>query len=187
MSQSLTGIPVAILASDGFEESELAVPRTMLDQEGVEVHIVAPEHGTIRAWAETQWGDEYTVDKSLDEVSSHDYHALVLPGGVINPDTLRTNEKAMSFVRGFFEEGKPVGAICHAPWILISAQVVEGRRMTSYPTVRRDLENAGAKWEDSEVVCDSALVTSRRPGDLDAFCGKLIEEIKEGRHRKQHA
>lgn len=187
MSQDLMGVRVAIMATDGFEESELAVPKAALDAEGIEVHVVAPERGTIRAWAETQWGEEYSVDKSLDEVSAHDYHALVLPGGVLNPDSLRTNEKALAFARDFFQEGKPVGAICHAAWTLINAGVVDGRRMTSVPALQKDLENAGAKWEDSEVVCDNAFVTSRLPSDLDAFCSKLIEEIHEGRHRKQHA
>ncbi|MFC0269542.1 type 1 glutamine amidotransferase domain-containing protein [Kushneria aurantia] len=187
MSQDLVGVRVAIMATHGFEESELAVPRATLEAEGCEVHVVAPERGDIRAWAETRWGDEYPVHKSLDEVSSHDYFALVLPGGVLNPDSLRTHEKALTFARGFFEEGKPVAAICHAAWTLINAGVVDGRRMTSIPSLRKDLENAGAKWEDSEVVCDSAFVTSRKPADLDAFCSKLIEEMREGRHRHQHA
>ncbi|MCM2973091.1 type 1 glutamine amidotransferase domain-containing protein [Larsenimonas suaedae] len=187
MTQSLKGVRVAILASDGFEESELSVPRAELDAAGIETHIIAPEHGHITAWAETEWGEKYHVDKTLDEVSADDYAALMLPGGVINPDTLRQNEKAQAFVRGFFKAGKPVGAICHAPWILINAGVVDGRRMTSIPSISKDLINAGAEWEDSEVVCDNALVTSRKPSDLDAFCSKLIEEIDEGRHSKQHA
>ncbi|MCM2131695.1 type 1 glutamine amidotransferase domain-containing protein [Larsenimonas rhizosphaerae] len=187
MTQSLNGIRVAILASDGFEESELAVPKAEMDAAGIDVHVVAPKGGNIRAWAETCWGDEYPVDKTLDEVSEHDYAALMLPGGVINPDTLRQNDKALAFVRAFFKAGKPVGAICHASWILINADVVEGRRMTSIPSVAQDLINAGAEWEDSEVVCDNGLVTSRKPADLDAFCSKLIEEIDEGRHTDQHA
>lgn len=186
-SQRLQGKRVAILASHGFEESELAVPRAALQQAGVEVHIVSPEKDSIRAWAETDWGEAYHVDKSLSEASEHDYHGLVLPGGLINPDTLRQDEKALGFVRSFFQAHKPVGAICHAPWILIDAGVVEGRQMTSFPSVASDLKNAGAKWEDSEVVCDSALVTSRKPADLDAFNAKLLEELAEGKHQHQHA
>ena len=127
------------------------------------------------------------VDKALGDVSAADYDALMLPGGLFNPDTLRTNDEALNFVRDFFKAGKPVGAICHAPWILINAGVVEGRRMTSVASVSRDLINAGATWEDAEVLCDSALVTSRTPADLNAFNNKLIEEIKEGKHRQQHA
>ena len=183
----LKGTRVAILATDGFEESELSSPKKALEAQSIEVHVIAPESGGIRAWAETDWGEEYPVDKTLEEVSADDYDALMLPGGHFNPDTLRTNDQALNFVRDFFKAGKPVGAICHAPWILINAEVVDGRRMTSVPTIAQDLKNAGAQWEDSEVVCDSALVTSRTPKDLHAFNNKLIEEIKEGRHRNQHA
>ncbi|MCM5705049.1 type 1 glutamine amidotransferase domain-containing protein [Larsenimonas salina] len=183
----LKGTKVAILATHGFEESELTSPKKALEAQSIEVHVVAPEGGSIRAWAETDWGAEYPVDKTLDEVSADDYDALQLPGGLFNPDTLRGNEQALEFTRAFFKAGKPVGAICHAPWILINAEVVEGRRLTSVASVSQDLTNAGAKWEDAEVVCDSALVTSRTPADLNAFNAKLIEEIKEGKHRKQHA
>ncbi|MBZ9567238.1 type 1 glutamine amidotransferase domain-containing protein [Modicisalibacter tunisiensis] len=187
MSQKLSGKRVAILATDGFEESELAVPRKELDAQGITVHIVAPDKKGIRAWAETDWGDTYDVDVALDDADVADYHALVLPGGLFNPDSLRTNEKAQAFARHFFEAGKPVAAICHGPWLLINAGVVEGRRMTSFPSVAQDLKNAGAEWVDEEVVVDSGLVTSRKPDDLDAFCRKLIEEIGEGRHSHQHA
>ncbi|GHC26628.1 protease [Kushneria pakistanensis] len=183
----LKGTKVAILATNGFEEAELTSPKKALESQGLEVHVIAPESGGIKAWAETDWGETYPVDKTLDEVSADDYDALMLPGGQFNPDTLRTNDQALGFVRDFFKAGKPVGAICHAPWILINAEVVEGRRMTSVHTIAQDLKNAGAQWEDSEVVCDSALVTSRTPKDLNAFNNKLIEEIKEGRHRQQHA
>ena len=183
----LKGTKVAILATDGFEESELASPKKALEAQSIEVHVVSLKKHGIKAWAETDRGDEYPVDKVLEEVSADDYDALMLPGGHFNPDTLRTEDKALSFVRDFFKAGKPVGAICHAPWILINAEVVDGRRMTSVPTITQDLKNAGAQWEDSEVVCDSALVTSRTPKDLNAFNNKLIEEIKEGRHRNQHA
>ncbi|SHF38263.1 protease I [Modicisalibacter ilicicola DSM 19980] len=187
MSQQLTGKRVAILATHGFEESELSVPKAKLDSQGITVHVIAPDSQGIRAWAGNDWGDTYDVDKPLDEADSTDYHALVLPGGLFNPDTLRQNDKALDFVRHFFEAGKPVGAICHAPWILINAEVVKGRKMTSFPSVAQDLRNAGADWVDEEVVVDSGLVTSRKPDDLDAFCSKLLEEIGEGRHSKQHA
>ena len=187
MSKQLDGKRVAILATDGFEESELAVPQSTLRSYGVEVHVVAPSKDGIRAWAETDWGDTYEVDKALDQAQAEDYHALVLPGGVINPDKLRVNETALEFVNAFFQAGKPVAAICHGPWTLINAGVVEGRKMTSYPSVRKDLENAGALWEDSEVVVDQGLVTSRKPDDLDAFCKRLAEELAEGRHEGQHA
>ncbi|ANF59205.1 type 1 glutamine amidotransferase domain-containing protein [Halotalea alkalilenta] len=180
-------VRVAILATDGFEEVELTSPKKALEDEGFQVEVVAPKSGTIRAWAETDWGADYPVDRTLDEARPEEYDALVLPGGVINPDSLRTNQEALSFVRAFFEAGKPVSAICHAPWTLINAGVVDGRQMTSVASVAQDLKNAGALWEDSEVVCENALVTSRTPKDLPAFNAKTIEEIHEGRHRKQHA
>lgn len=178
---------VAILATKGFEEVELTSPKEAMEKEGFEVHIVSPNPGKIKAWNKTDWSKEYTVDKTLDEVSANDYNALVLPGGVMNPDNLRTNEKAQKFVRAFFEQKKPVAAICHAAWTLISAGVVKGRTMTSYHTLKDDLINAGAKWEDKEVVVDEGFVTSRNPDDLPAFNAKLIEEIKEGKHKAQHA
>tara|TARA_R110001606_G_scaffold149585_1_gene289572 strand:- start:987 stop:1562 length:576 start_codon:yes stop_codon:yes gene_type:complete len=187
MTQALNGKRVAILAAAGFEESELSVPRTALQKEGVEVHIVTPDGKGIRAWAETEWGDTYEADKALADVNESDYHALVLPGGLFNPDELRTNDNALSFVKAFFQAGKPVAAICHAPWILINAGVVEGRRMTSVPSVAQDLVNAGVEWVDEPVVVDSGLVTSRTPKDLDAFNAKLLEELQEGRHTGQHA
>ncbi|SDG34248.1 protease I [Onishia taeanensis] len=187
MAQQLNGKRVAILATNGFEESELSSPRAALQSQGVEVHVITPDGNGIRAWAETDWGDTYEADKRLEDVHHAEYHGLVLPGGLFNPDTLRLNEKALGFVRAFFEAGKPVAAICHAPWILINAGVVEGRRMTSVPSVAQDLKNAGAHWSDEPVVVDSGLVTSRTPVDLDAFNGKLLEELAEGRHRHQHA
>ena len=173
---------IAILATNGFEESELKSPKEYLEQQGWTAHIVSPESGTIKAWADGNWGGEYNVDRVLGEVDAADYDALVLPGGVMNPDKLRVNEKAIKFVKDFFEDHKPVAAICHGPWTLINAEVVEGRWMTSYPTLRKDLENAGAKWTDSEVVTDHGLVTSRSPKDLPAFNKKMVEEIREGRH-----
>lgn len=178
---------IAILATNGFEESELLSPKEAMEREGFEVHIVSPVKGKIKAWNKGEWSKEYNVDKVLTEVSANDYNALVLPGGVINPDHLRTNEKALEFVREFFKQKKPVAAICHGPWTLISAGVVKGRTMTSYNSIKDDLKNAGANWVDKEVVVDGGFVTSRNPNDLPAFNAKLIEEIKEGRHKEQHA
>ncbi|OAZ99079.1 type 1 glutamine amidotransferase domain-containing protein [Halomonas sp. G11] len=187
MNQALTGKRVAILATDGFEESELSVPRAALQKNGVEVHVVTPEGKGIRAWAETDWGETYDADAPLADVNESDYHALVLPGGLFNPDALRLNDDALDFAKAFFQAGKPVAAICHAPWILINAGVVEGRRMTSVASVAQDLRNAGANWVDESVVVDSGLVTSRTPKDLDDFNAKLLEELQEGRHSGQHA
>ena len=178
---------IAILATDGFEESELKSPKEAMEKEGFEVDIVSPNSGKIKSWSKGNWSNEYEVDKTLDQVNASQYNALVLPGGVINPDKLRTNEDAISFIKDFFKEHKPVAAICHGPWSLINAEVVKGRKMTSYKSIRKDLENAGALWEDSEVVVDQGFVTSRNPDDLPAFNKKLIEEIKEGKHERQHA
>lgn len=178
---------VAILATNGFEESELASPKEAMEKEGFKVDIVSPESGTIKSWNKGNWSKEYKVDKTLSQVSADDYNALVLPGGVINPDHLRTNKEALSFVKDFFEQKKPVAAICHGPWTLISAGVVEGRTMTSYHSIKDDLINAGANWVDKEVVVDEGFVTSRNPNDLPAFNSKLIEEVKEGKHEEQHA
>ena len=158
-----------------------------MKKEGFEVDIVSLEKGKIKGWADGNWSGEYNVDKTLDEVKVDHYNALVLPGGVINPDKLRVEQKALDFVKGFFKAHKPVAAICHGPQILINADVVKGRNMTSFKSIKQDLINAGAKWEDSEVVCDEGFVTSRNPNDLPAFNAKLIEEIKEGKHELQHA
>jgi len=173
---------IAILATHGFEESELKSPKEHLEQQGWTAHIISPKAGTIKAWAEKNWGKEYDVDFTLDEVSASDYDALVLPGGVINPDQLRVNEKAIQFVKDFFTAGKPVAAICHGPQTLIDADLVNGRKMTSVKNIKHDLINAGAIWEDSEVVTDKGLVTSRTPEDLPAFNKKMVEEIREGKH-----
>lgn len=178
---------IAILATNGFEESELKSPKEEMEKEGFTVHIVSEENGSIKSWADGNWGKEYKVDKKLSDVKANQYNALVLPRGVINPDKLRINEDALNFVRDFFKQKKPVAAICHAPWILISANVVEGRKMTSYKSIKDDVINAGAKWVDEEVVVDEGFVTSRNPNDLPAFNAKLIEEIKEGKHELQHA
>ncbi|RZJ61929.1 MAG: type 1 glutamine amidotransferase [Flavobacterium sp.] len=176
---------VAILATDGFEESELKSPKAYLEEQGWTADIVSIKSGTIKAWADGNWGGEYKVDHTLDEVSASDYHALVLPGGVINPDLLRRNEKAVSFVQDFFAEKKPVAAICHGPQMLIEADVVDGREVTSFSSVKKDLINAGANWVDKEVVTDNGLVTSRTPDDLPAFNKKMVEEIREGKHELQ--
>lgn len=178
---------VAILATNGFEESELSSPKEHIEAQGWTAHIVSPESGSIKSWAGKDWGKSYDVDVTLDSAKESDYDALVLPGGVINPDQLRTNEKAIAFVRDFFKSKKPVAAICHGPQTLINAGVVEGRELTSYPSIKQDLINAGAKWVDKEVVVDQGFVTSRTPDDLPAFNKKLVEEVKEGKHERQHA
>lgn len=178
---------IAILATNGFEESELKSPKEAMEKEGFNVDIVSLEKDEIKAWADGNWSNSYTVDKTLNEVRAEDYNALVLPGGVINPDLLRREEKALDFVRDFYKLKKPVAAICHAPWTLISAGVVKGRKMTSFHSIKDDVINAGADWVDQEVVVDEGFVTSRNPDDLPAFNSKLIEEIKEGKHEMQHA
>ncbi|SHG95291.1 protease I [Flavobacterium micromati] len=174
---------IAILATNGFEEVELSSPKEYLEKEGWKVEIVSPESGSIKSWASTDWGKDYKVDRELKNANASDYDALVLPGGVINPDKLRTNEDALSFIKEFFKAGKPVASICHGPQILISAELVKGRKMTSYPSIKVDLVNAGAEWHDQEVVVDKGLVTSRDPNDLPAFNRKMVEEIKEGKHQ----
>lgn len=178
---------VAILATNGFEESELKSPKEAMEKEGFQVDIVSTESGKIKAWDQGNWSNEYNVDRTVQEASADDYNGLVLPGGVINPDHLRRSEDALKFVRNFFEQKKPVAAICHAPWTLISAEVVKGRTMTSFNSIKDDLVNAGANWVDEEVVVDEGFVTSRNPNDLPAFNSKVIEEIKEGKHELQHS
>jgi protease I len=173
---------VAILATNGFEESELKSPKEALEQQGWTAEIISLKSGTIKAWADGNWGAEYTVDFTLDEANPADYDALVLPGGVLNPDKLRTDESAIRFVKAFFEEKKPVAAICHGPQTLINADLVRGREMTSVKSISKDLINAGAIWSDEAVVTDRGLVTSRTPDDLPDFNRKMIEEIKEGVH-----
>ncbi|MEM5565164.1 type 1 glutamine amidotransferase domain-containing protein [Psychroserpens sp. AS72] len=185
--ENLNRKTVAILATNGFEESELREPMNALKKAGADVHIVSEKSGKIKAWADGNWSNEYNVDKTLDEVSQLQYNALVLPGGVINPDKLRRNEKAVSFTKSFFENHKPVAAICHAPWILAEADVLKGRKVTSFNSIKKDIVNAGANWVDEEVVVDQGLVTSRNPDDLPAFCSKLVEEVYEGKHEEQTA
>jgi len=180
--KDLSSKRVAIVATDGFEQSELVEPKKALEAAGATTEVISLKPGRIRGWAGKDWGDEVPVDAVIDDASAEDYDALVLPGGVMNPDKLRTNEAVLAFVRAFFEQGKPVGAICHGPWTLINAGVVKGRHLTSWPSLQADLQNAGATWTDEEVVSQDGLVTSRKPADLPAFNRKLIEEIAEGVH-----
>lgn len=185
MANKLDGLKVAILATDGFEQSELFEPRMALEEAGASVSIVSLESGEIKGWNEKNWGDSVAVDLTIDEANAEDFDALQLPGGVMNPDKLRMNDAAVAFIKSFFEAGKPVAAICHAPWTLVEADVVRGRTVTSWASLRTDLENAGAKWIDQEVVVDNGLVTSRNPQDIPAFNRKMIEEFAEGIHRRQ--
>ncbi|MEQ9261016.1 MAG: type 1 glutamine amidotransferase domain-containing protein [Roseovarius sp.] len=178
---------VAILATHGFEQSELEHPLGALREAGAEVHVVSPESGEITGWQGSNWGQPVPVDKRLEEADPESYDALVLPGGQINPDLLRVNEQAVGFVKAFWNAGKPIGAICHAPWLLVEADVVKGRKLTSYGSIKTDVINAGGRWEDSETVTDQGLVTSRNPDDLPAFSAKMIEEVAEGRHQRRAA
>jgi protease I len=173
---------VAILTEEGFEQVELTSPKMELKDAGAIVHVISPKSGKIKAWDKTNWGIEVDVDKQLDEVSPDDYDALVLPGGVMNPDKLRQNKDAVAFVTAFLKEGKPIAAICHGPQMLIETGLIKGRRLTSFPSLQTDLKNAGAEWVDEEVVVDNGLVTSRTPADLIAFNKKMIEEFAEGVH-----
>lgn len=183
----LDGKKIAILVTDGFEQVELTEPRKALDHAGAKTEIVSPASGQVRAWKETDWGDTFPVDKPLESARAADYDALLLPGGVLNPDKLRMNTKALRFVKDFFKQSKPVAAICHGPQTLIDAGVLKGRTITSYPSVKADIANAGALWVDKEVYVDNGLVTSRKPDDLPAFNEKMIEEFAEGIHKLQVA
>jgi protease I len=181
----LNGKRVAILATDGVEQVELIEPRKALEEAGAKPQLVSPKKGKIKAWKHDRWGDELQVDVPLEQARAEDFDALMLPGGVMNPDTLRLDQTAVQFVRAFFLAGKPVAAICHAPWMLVEADVVRGRTVTSSPSLRTDLRNAGADWVDREVAVDEGLVTSRKPDDIPAFNKKMIEEIAEGVHAGQ--
>lgn len=178
---------IAVLSESGFEEVELTEPVKRLKEEGATVHIISSKSGKIKAWNEDHWSIEVDVDKTISEANADDYNGLLLPGGVINPDQLRTNEDAIAFVQAFFKAGKPVAAICHGPQTLINANVVNGRKLTSVKNIAQDLINAGADWSDEEVVVDQGLVTSRTPKDLPAFNDKIVEEFAEGIHEGQHA
>ena len=180
--RKLSGKKIAVLATDGFEQIELTQPVEALKAAGAEVEIVSPKSGSIQGFKYHDKADQTQVDRTLEQASSGDYDGLVLPGGVINPDALRLEKGAISFIRDFVQASKPIAAICHGPWTLIDAGAVDGRKMTSWPSLKTDLTNAGAEWIDQEVVVDDGLVTSRNPDDLPAFCAKMVEEFCEGRH-----
>ncbi|MGV3639580.1 MAG: type 1 glutamine amidotransferase domain-containing protein [Adhaeribacter sp.] len=181
--ETLKGKKVAILVENGFEQVELTKPRQALDQAGATTQVVSPQKKEVKGWDMTDWGDKVAVDVPLSEARAADFDALLLPGGVMNPDYLRVNKEAVRFVQHFLEAGKPVAAICHGPWTLIETGVLAGRTLTSYPSISTDLKNAGAKWVDQEVVVDQGLVTSRKPDDIPAFNKKMIEEFASGPQR----
>ncbi len=178
---------ILIIATHGFEQSELEVPRDKLREAGATVHVASPDGEDIKGWEEDDWGEVVDTDRGFDDVSVDDYDALVIPGGQINPDLLRINDKAMNLVRGFIDSGRVVAAVCHGPWLLVEADALRGREVTSFPSIRRDIENAGGNWKDVPVACDTGIVTSRKPADLDAFVAKIVEEVNEGRHERRAA
>lgn len=183
----LKGKRIALLATYGFEQSELEVPRDRLMEMGAELHVISPEDGEIKGWDGDDWGSPVAVDTTLADASMDDYDALVLPGGQINPDILRVDEDALAFVKRAYNTGKVVAAVCHAPWLLVETGIAEGCRMTSYHSIKNDVKNAGATWVDEPVVADNGLITSRNPGDLEAFSKKIAEEIVEGTHTRKAA
>jgi protease I len=185
--QKLNGKKIAILVEDGFEQVELTSPKQALEEAGATTYIISPKRDKVKGWEHTKWGQEFPVDVAIEQANANNYDALLLPGGVMNPDKLRINKPAVQFVRSFFDQRKPVAAICHGPWTLVEADVVKGRKVTSYPSLQTDLKNAGANWVDQEVVVDQGLVTSRNVDDLPAFNRKLVEEVSEGQHARQRA
>jgi protease I len=186
MDRVLDGKKIAILVEDGFEQVELTEPKRALQEAGAQAEIVTPGNKTkVKGWNHKEWGDQLNVDRPLDQANADDYDALLLPGGVMNPDKLRRTPEVLEFVRRFADAGKPIAAICHGPWTLIDAGIVRGRTMTSYESIQTDLKNAGANWVDREVVVDNGLVTSRKPGDIPAFNRKMIEEFAEGPHDRE--
>lgn len=182
MKKQLNEKKAAILATDGFEQSEFEIPIETLKKEGISVDVISLKEGTIKGWKEKNWGDEFQVDKCIDMAVSADYDVLVLPGGVMNSDSLRVNESAVKFVTDFFDQGKPIAAICHAAWILVETGKLKGRRLTSYISLKTDLMNAGAEWKDEEVVVDNRLITSRTPKDLPVFCENMVVALNQGSH-----
>lgn len=180
--QTLTGFKVAILATNGFEQSELLVPRKALDDAGASTEVVAPKAGHVRGWNHKEWGEEVAVDKTLSEADPEDYDALLLPGGVMNPDALRMEPKAVAFVKAFFDADAPVAAICHGPWTIIEAGAAKGRQLTSWPSLKTDVVNSGGRWLDQEVVVDENLVTSRKPDDLPAFNREIVKLFSAHAH-----
>jgi protease I len=186
-ANKLTGKRVAILATDGVEQVELTEPRAALDEAGAITQLIAPAAETIRAWQHDHWGDTLEVDLPLDQARADDFDALLLPGGVMNPDRLRLNRAAVQLVKAFADAGKPIAAICHAPWMLVEADIVRGRTLTSWPSLQADIRNAGGKWVDRDVVTDRGWVTSRKPDDIPAFNSKMVEEFAEGVHRPREA
>ncbi|MFL6351291.1 MAG: type 1 glutamine amidotransferase domain-containing protein [Bryobacteraceae bacterium] len=187
MSDKLTGKRIAILATDGVEQIELLEPQKALQAAGAKTDVISPKDGKIKGWNHTEWGQEIAVDVNLKSADQNNYDALLLPGGVMNPDHLRMEPAAVQFVKSFFDSRKPVGAICHGPWLLVEADVIRGRKVTSWPSLRTDIRNAGGEWTDQEVVTDQGLVTSRKPADIPAFNRKIIEEFAEGKHAPQPA
>jgi protease I len=185
LMQKLNGKKVAILVEDGFEQVEMTSPKQALEDAGAKTYIISPKRDQVKGWEHTKWGQEFPVDVPVEQANANDYDALLLPGGVMNPDKLRTSKPAVQFVRTFFEQRKPVAAICHGPWMLVEAGVANGRKLTSYHSIQTDMKNAGANWVDQEVVVDQGLVTSRNPDDLPAFNRKLVEEVSEGQHERQ--
>jgi protease I len=183
--QKLKGKTVAIIAADMVEQVELVEPRKALDAAGAETHLISLKPGEIQGFNHFDKGDKLKVDKTIEEVDASDYDALLIPGGVGNPDQLRGDENVVAFVQDFFEAGKPVAAICHGPWVLVEAGVVKGRKLTSWPTLQTDIRNAGGNWVDEQVVVDQGLVTSRKPDDIPAFSSKMVEEFCEGKHAGQ--
>ncbi len=187
MDQRLQGKRVAILVDNGFEQAELAEPRKALDQSGAQSFVVSPQQGQVKGWQHDKWGDSFPVEVPLDSAQSDNFDALLLPGGVMNPDKLRMNPKAVQFVRSFFDAGKPIAAICHGPWTLVEADVVRGKTLTSWPSLQTDIRNAGGKWVNEQVVTDQGIVTSRKPDDIPAFNQKMVEEFAEGVHKARKA
>lgn len=187
MAGKLNGKKVAILVTDGFEQVELEKPRQALDQAGAKTSIVSPKDGKVKGWKFTEWGDELNVDVPLKQARPEDFDALLLPGGVINPDKLRIDEKAVQFVKSFFDAGKPVAAICHGPWTIVEAGVARGRKIASWPSLKTDIRNAGAEWVDSEAVVDGNLVSARKPDDIPAFNREMIELFGSGVQQRKVA